>query len=34
MRAVDKRRLTKRLGVLNAGVQTAILAALSEMFAP
>ncbi len=34
MRAVDKRRLTKRLGVLNAGVQTAVLAALSEMFAP
>ena len=34
MRAVDKRRLTKRLGVLSAGVQAAVLASLGEIFAP
>ncbi len=32
MRAVDKRRLTKRLGVLNAEQAVALTACLEEMF--
>ena len=34
LRAVDKQRLAKRLGALDAKTQAAILGALGEMFAP
>ena len=34
LRAVDVRRLTKRLGTLSPSTRAAVLSALSEMFAP
>ena len=34
LRAVDKKRLTKRLGVLDTKVQHTIMAALNPIFAP